>query len=480
MENVCFYQPHSGMGSSFPHRKLLQSSQFRTSSFSKPSPRQLSLTGRSKPADGISRLREKNDVEGGESSDDELPSLRKLLSPVTQARQSSLKASTPPSAFQDPSRSRFLNPPVQMAESLAPSPSATASTPRKSLFKNVPAWSFLQPPPAPAPAPSNQAKVNDDAVHNSSIPVLARSDELAVLPHGVPSRCMSRSSVKRDPMSGNTDGRRTDRGDSQENPIDVDDDDDEGHLMIQSSHASSQMIVDNPGLGCENTDMDADGADHADKVAAKSGLGDAAILQYDNRSTIATSPSFSPEIPESDSGTTLDGERQLHSPLQEDPIANPSGKRSRSLSGSDRPDGRGSDWVFDVFAEDGSEGDGSASLKRARSSPHPLEGAENRSPSAAAVKGVQMSGSAHSDRPSRSDQEYSVHQVVGESGSEYEITALTKMWLPKVSVDPKLVRKYRAEQRAATTKVRTRWSPGCKTRAERDGSIGGHNFQGIG
>lgn len=37
----------------------------------------------------------KNDVDGNESSDDELPSLRKLLSPATQARQSSLKVSQP-------------------------------------------------------------------------------------------------------------------------------------------------------------------------------------------------------------------------------------------------------------------------------------------------------------------------------------------------------------------------------------------------
>jgi hypothetical protein len=73
------------------------------------------------------------------------------------------------------------------------------------------------------------------------------------------------------------------------------------------------------------------------------------------------------------------------------------------------------------------------------------------------MKGVPVSGSAHGGRPPQGDQEYEVHQVVGESGSEYEVTAFTKIWLPKASVEPKLVRKYRAEQRAATW-VRTRWT----------------------
>lgn len=140
--------------------------------------------------------------------------------------------------------------------------------------------------------------------------------------------------------------------------------------------------------------------------------------------------------------------------MQEDFIASSSDKRSRSLSGSGRADGRGSDWVFDVFAEDDgeTEGDGSPVSKRARSSPRPSEATENKPPPAAAVavKGVQMPGSAHGDRQPRDDQEYKVHQIVGESGSEYEVTAFTKIWLPKALVGPKLVRKYRAEQRVAT------------------------------
>lgn len=104
------------------------------------------------------------------------------------------------------------------------------------------------------------------------------------------------------------------------------------------------------------------------------------------------------------------------------------------------------------------------SLPSQRASPLLLEAAENWTPPAAAVKGVQMSGSAHSDRPPRGEQESPVHEVVGETGSEYEVTVLTKLWLPKASADPKLVRKYRAERRAATTKVRTRWSSRLQNR----------------
>jgi hypothetical protein len=95
-----------------------------------------------------------------------------------------------------------------------------------------------------------------------------------------------------------------------------------------------------------------------------------------------------------------------------------------------------SDWVFDVFAEDdgGTEGDGSPASKRGRYSPRPL--------AAVAEKSAQVPSSAHGDRPPQGDQVYEVHQIVGESGLEYKVTAFIKIWLPKVSVDLKLVRKY--------------------------------------
>jgi hypothetical protein len=118
------------------------------------------------------------------------------------------------------------------------------------------------------------------------------------------------------------------------------------------------MILDDPGLGCENRDMDASGA-HGEEVVATSDLDHAAMSQRDNRSTvIATSASLSPEIPERDNGTTLDGEGRLRLSLPEDSIVSPSDKRSRSPNGLDRADCRGSDWIFDVFAEDDSETEG--------------------------------------------------------------------------------------------------------------------------
>jgi hypothetical protein len=82
---------------------------------------------------------------------------------------------------------------------------------------------------------------------------------------------------------------------------------------------------------------------------------------------------------------------------------------------------------------------------------------------AVAVESVRVPGSAHSDQLLRSDQEYEVQQIIGESGLEYEVTAITKIWLPKALVVLKLVRKYRAQQRAAT-QVRTRWPSRLRNR----------------
>ena len=219
------------------------------------------------------------------------------------------------------------------------------------------------------------------------------------------------------------------------------------------------MTVNNPGVERENTDRDASGAAQTGEVVANSYLDDRAVSQEDDRSAIATLTSSSPVIPKTDGGAMLEEERQLHQSTQGDSITKPSSKRSRSPSRPDRADGCISDWVFDVLAEDDGEtkGDGSPSSKRARSSSCLSKSVQNQLAPATAVKGVPIPDTAQANQSLRGDQEYKVQQVVGESGSEYEVTALTKMWLPKASVDPRLVRKYRAEQRAAT-QVRTRWS----------------------
>jgi hypothetical protein len=111
------------------------------------------------------------------------------------------------------------------------------------------------------------------------------------------------------------------------------------------------MTVNDPGVEGMNTDGDVSGATHTGEGVADSDSDDAAMPQDDNCSAIATSAAFSLEIPESDCATTLDEERQFSPSMQADPTPSPSGKGSRSLSGSGRADGRGSDWVFDVFAE---------------------------------------------------------------------------------------------------------------------------------
>ena len=197
----------------------------------------------------------------------------------------------------------------------------------------------------------------------------------------------------------------------------------------------------------ENTDGDTGDATQIGEFVADFDL-DAVTSQGDDRSAIVTSISFPPEIPESDSGATLDEEKQLHPSVQGSSIASYPGKRSYSPSGSGRADGRGGDWIFDVFAEDDGviEGNGSPASKRARTSSRPSEAAENRPPPAAAVKGVEMAGTAYTDRSPK----YKILQIVGESGSEYEVTAFAMMWLPKASVDPTLARIYRVEQRVAS------------------------------
>jgi len=57
--------------------------------------------------------------------------------------------------------------------------------------------------------------------------------------------------------------------------------------------------------------------------------------------------------------------------------------------------------------------------------------------------------------------EWQAQRIVRErqtpSGLEYEVSLEKTLWLPKATLDTKLVRRYRAGQRAAT-RVRTRWS----------------------
>ncbi|KAL9117137.1 MAG: hypothetical protein Q9187_006330 [Circinaria calcarea] len=311
-----------------------------------------------------------DNVDAGESSDDELPSLLKFLSPATQAHQAELQAFKLPSASQNPPS---LNPSVQAAKSSAPPLLGTTPAPRKSFFMNIPAWSFLNSLPADTPTSTNQAKTkNEPAVRPSS----------------------RGSSI--DGSVG--DGRRIGRGNNQESPIVIDDDED-GDPTDRSNHTSYQMTVNDPGVRGENIDGDADVAAHTGEGVANSDPDDAAMPQSDDRSATATSTLFSLEIPESDSGATLEEERQLHPSVQGDSIVSLPGKRSRSLSGAYRAGSRGSDWVFDVFAEDdsGTEGDGLPSSKRARSSARPSEVTENQPKPQAAVKGVQMPGSVYDD-----------------------------------------------------------------------------------
>jgi hypothetical protein len=64
------------------------------------------------------------------------------------------------------------------------------------------------------------------------------------------------------------------------------------------------------------------------------------------------------------------------------------------------------------------------------------------------------------------NQEWQAQRIIGErqtpSGLEYEVSVEKTLWLPRAALDVKLVRRFRAGQRAAT-RVRTRWSSRLQT-----------------
>lgn len=115
------------------------------------------------------------------------------------------------------------------------------------------------------------------------------------------------------------------------------------------------MIINNLRLRGKNINGDVNDAAYTGEIVANSDLDDAAMSQGDDRSAIATFTSLSPKIPESNSEATLKEKTQLHLSVQEDPIANPSGKQSCSLSKSGWTDGLDSNWAFNIFAEGDSD-----------------------------------------------------------------------------------------------------------------------------
>lgn len=53
-------------------------------------------------------------------------------------------------------------------------------------------------------------------------------------------------------------------------------------------------------------------------------------------------------------------------------------------------------------------------------------------------------------QPLGCDQKYEAQEIIGESELDYRVTAVIEIWLLKVLVSDNLVRKYQAEQRAAS------------------------------
>jgi hypothetical protein len=149
--------------------------------------------------------------------------------------------------------------------------------------------------------------------------------------------------------------------------------------------------------------------------------------------------SASPKIADSDDGRAVDG----------------------------RIDKRPYPFVFDVFAEDNDElvNDGQPPAKRQRrasSASSSVRTEQARIPFVAnLLHGVELHVGFTRKEETMKGYEWQARRIIGErqtpSGLEYEVSLEKTLWLPKTTLDTKLVRRYRAEQRAAT-RVRTRWS----------------------
>lgn len=120
-----------------------------------------------------------------------------------------------------------------------------------------------------------------------------------------------------------------------------------------------------------------------------------------------------------------------------------------SNNGRTRDDGAGQHPLFDVFAEDN---DGLANNRQS-----PVKRRRRASPAASSEGRVTTGGQAlHSLNRGETldDHKWQAQRIVGErqtsSGLEYEVSPEKTVWLPRVALDVKLVRRFRAEQRAAT------------------------------
>jgi hypothetical protein len=133
--------------------------------------------------------------------------------------------------------------------------------------------------------------------------------------------------------------------------------------------------------------------------------------------------------------------------------------------------------VFDVFAEDddGLIDDGQPPAKRwrrASSTSSSVHTDQARTPPVVNLPhGVELHADSTREEETMEGHEWQAQRIVGErqtpSGLGYEVSVQKTLWLPRAALDTKLVRRYRAEQRAAT-RIRTRWS----SRVAESGQLG--------
>jgi hypothetical protein len=133
----------------------------------------------------------------------------------------------------------------------------------------------------------------------------------------------------------------------------------------------------------------------------------------------------------------------------------------------DVADKRPRPFVFDVFAENDDEliNNGQPPAKRRRrasSASSSVRTEQARTPPVINLShDVELPAGFTRKEETMEGHEWQAQRIVGErqtpSGLEYEVRLEKTLWLPKATLDTKLMRRYRAEQRAAT-RVRTRWS----------------------
>ena len=218
--------------------------------------------------------------------------------------------------------------------------------------------------------------------------------------------------------------------DSKEAPISTAQSSDQNLSAVTASASSLPGLAPETNVSCTQID----------RVVAPSDQHEALMRHARDTWDTATAQSASPEIADSNNGRTGD-------------------------------DGAGKHPLFDVFAEDndGLVNDGQSPAKRRRRASSAASSVCSEEVWTPLVVVSPHDAGLYTDlNPEEmlDDHEWQAQRIVGErqtpSGLQYEVSVEKTLWLPRAALDVKLVRMFRAQQRAAT-RVRTRWSSRLRT-----------------